>query len=143
MARKKIIRIVVVLVGVFVLLSAILVAHIYMVTSKPVVNSNLALSRIDVEDSLSQADVVRLKSIVNAMPGIHKTYVNADAGTIVFGYYNDQQNPNAVYASLSNATDYRLTKFEVSDEDLTKGCPAFDESSFTFKVGTFVQSVIH
>ena len=125
------------------LLSTTLVAHIYMVSGKPMVNSNLALGRIDVEDSLSEGDVARLKSIVNAMPGVHKTYVNADAGTIVFGYYNDQQNPDVVYASLSNATDYRLTKFEVSEEDLTKGCPAFDESSFTFKVGTFVQSVIH
>ena len=125
------------------LLSATLVAHIYMVTQDPVVNSNLNLSRIDVEDSLSQEDVAQIKSLLNAMPGIHKTYVNADAGTIVYGYYNDQQNPDAVYASLSKSTDYRLKKFEVSEEDLVKGCPAFDENSLTFKVGTFVQNVIH
>jgi len=143
MARKKITRIILIVAGVFVLLSATLVAHIYMVTQDPVVNSNLNLSRIDVEDSLSQEDVAQIKSLLNAMPGIHKTYVNADAGTIVYGYYNDQQNPDAVYASLSKSTDYRLKKFEVSEEDLVKGCPAFDENSLTFKVGTFVQNVIH
>lgn len=143
MARKKIIRIALILVGVFVLLSATLVAHIYMVTSEPVVNSSLNLSRIDVEDSLSKEDVAQLKSKVSAIPGVHKTYINADAGTIVYGYYNDQQNPDAVFASLSSSTDYRLTKFEVSEEDLAKGCPAFDESSITFKVGAFVQNVIH
>ena len=125
------------------LLSATLVAHIAMVTNKSIVNSTLNLSRIDVEDSLSEGDVANLKSKINAIPGVHKTYVNAEAGTIVYGYYKDQQNPDAVYASLSNETDYRLTKFEVSEEDLAKGCPAFDESSLTFKVGTFVQNVVH
>ncbi len=144
MSKKNLIRIAISTIGVLVLLFGVLVVHISMVTgNEPPVNSNLYLSRIDFEKPLSEEESLEVKKIVGALPGIHKAYVNKDAGTLVYGYYKGEQNPDVVYATLGTGTSLAIKKFEVSEEDLAKGCPAFDESSATFKVGTFVQNLIH
>lgn len=143
MARKRITRIVLIVAGVFVFLSATLVAHIYMVTAKPKTNSDLALSRIDIKQEISAEQQIELRRQVNALPGIYKVYINPESRTLIYGYYRNEQSPKAVYASVSQSSNIALEKFEVSEEDLAKGCPAFDENSFTFKVGAFVQNVIH
>lgn len=143
MSRKKIIKIALASLGVLALLFAVLVVHIYMVTDKPKPNSNLHLSRIDIKQEITPEQQNQLKSQVNSLPGVYKTYINPESGTLIYGYYKDQQSPEAVYASLSQSSNIALEKFEVSEEDLAKGCPAFDENSFTFKVGAFVQNVIH
>ena len=125
------------------MLLGVLVVHIAMVTDKPVPNADLHLSRIDIKENLTLEQQNQLKHQVNSLPGVYKTYINPDSGTLVYGYYKGEQNPDAVFASVSGSGDYKLEKFEVSDEDLAKGCPAFDENSLTFKVGAFVQNVIH
>lgn len=144
MSKKNLLRIALSALGVMVLLFGVLVVHIFMVTgNEPSVNSNLYLSRIDFEKPLTEEESVEVKSIVSALPGIHKAYVNKEAGTLVYGYYKGKQNPDVVYAKLGESTPLAIKKFEVSEEDLAAGCPAFDENSATFKVGAFVQNLIH
>lgn len=131
--------------SIFSLLVVVLVVHIYLVTrpSTPLPNHNVYLSRIDFKESVDSLEANRIMNHVRTLEGIANAYFNIPAGTLVYGYKKGTQSPEKVYQEVSKFTTLKAERLIISEEDMAKGCPAFDKSSFTYKFGEFVKNVFH
>jgi hypothetical protein len=90
------------------------------------------MARLDVAAPISDEHVAQLKSAVLQLPGVRHCFVNADAGTITYGYDRNEQTQDAVLAHVRSATELPVSQFVVSAEDMASGCPikAPAEASF-------------
>ncbi len=131
--------------SIFSLLVVVLVVHIYLVTSSaaPLPNHDIYLSRIDFQETVDSTEANRIMNHVRTMEGVTNAYFNIPAGNLVYGYKKGVQNSENVYKEVSKFTSLKSKRLIVSKEDIAKGCPAFDKSSFTYKFGQFVKNVFH
>lgn len=132
-------------VSIFSLLVVVLVVHIYLVTrlADPLPNHDIYLSRIDFKESVDSTEATRIMNHVRTMDGIANAHFNIAAGTLVYGYKKDVQNPENVYAEVAKFTSLKSERLILSEEDIAKGCPAFDKNTFTYKFGEFVKNVLN
>ncbi|WP_338793054.1 hypothetical protein V9L05_11800 [Bernardetia sp. Wsw4-3y2] len=131
--------------SIFSVLMVVLVVHIYLVTrpKAPLPSEQIFLSRIDFEKSVDSLEAIRIMNHVQAMKGITSAHFNHEAGLFAYGYQKGLQTPEAVHEEVTKFTTLKSKRHIVSEEDLAKGCPAFDKSSFTYKFGEFVKNVFH
>jgi hypothetical protein len=121
--------------GVLVLFSGILVYHIYVVTSKQNdFRTDRQLSRIDFTEPIDSIEATQLRYYVAGLPGVESTFYNYNNHILVYTYAPDKQSSEGVYAAVMNHGKYAAKKYIVSKSDLSKGCPAINKKSFTYRL---------
>lgn len=106
------------------LLGGVLAFHLYQVTSKPTGHlANVQMGRLDVEAPIDAERAAAIKSAVLQMDGVQHCFVNADAGTITYGYDRTKQTQSNILDHVRSATALPVQQFVVSAEDLASGCP--------------------
>ena len=124
-----------------VLLSGILVIHIYQATHKKKEAYDMRqLSRIDFSQSLTETDVTNIKSFVGKMNGVDHVFYNN--GILVYSYTLNQQTSENVFNQLIRFGHYKAKRYVVSETQATKGCPVFnDKQSMSFKFTNFIANL--
>jgi hypothetical protein len=123
-----------------VLLFVVLVVHIYMVMgpSNMKYHEPMQLSRIDFiepNDSLMRLAEARIRANKN----IKHSFINAQQGTLVYGYVPSTVDPQAIFASLSDMP-IQAKPFVADKVAVASGCPVMDKSSMTYRLGAYIQS---
>ncbi|WP_291722084.1 hypothetical protein [Bernardetia sp.] len=120
-----------------------LVVHIYLVTNPTdkLPNHDVYLSRIDFKESIDSLEANRIMNHIRTMKGVTNAHFNVPAGTLVYGYKKDIQDPQSIYEQVSKFTSLKSERLIVTEEDIAKGCPAFDKSGFTYQFGQFVKNI--
>ncbi|MEX1131809.1 MAG: hypothetical protein WEC15_01165 [Flavobacteriales bacterium] len=119
--------------AIVVLLGGVLAFHLYQVTSKPSGHlANVQMGRLDVELPMDAEGATAIKSAVLQLDGVQHCFVNAEAGTITYGYDRSKQTQDNVLAHVRATTALPVTQFVVSAEEMANGCPmkAPAEASF-------------
>lgn len=115
--------------GIVSALAITLVVHVVLVSDKqPTHLVNIQLARIDFDAPLEPEVASRLRTAVTAMDGVMHCYVNADQGTLVYGYELGQQTADAVYRRVVAVSDVPCEPFVVAESDLAGSCPAMARS---------------
>lgn len=124
-----------------IILSGILVVHIYQATHKKKEAYDMRqLSRIDFTQALTETDVVKIKTFVGKMKGVDHVFYNH--GILVYSYTLNQQTSENVFNQLMRFGHYEARRYVVSESQATKGCPVFnDKQSMSFKFTHFIANL--
>jgi len=141
MKKRKVTKIAIWTVSVFLVLTGILFVHIYLVTRNKDFgsNKNIQMSRIDFKQSVSTEEANKIQAFVKNMPGITGTLFNTDNGVLIYTYKNDQQNSLDVYTKLMKHGHYKAERFVVPASEASNGCPVMnDKDSFNGKLTAYI-----
>ena len=142
--KKNITKIIVSIAGVLMVLSGILVYHIYSVTlTKNDFRTTRQLSRIDFTQPLDSVAATKLRHYVASLDGVESTHLNYGSNILVYSYFPEKQSSENVFALVTKFGTYGAKKYTVNAYDLTKGCPAFAKSSFTSRASGFVSALFN
>lgn len=145
MKKKTILKIAAWTASVFVILLAVLVIHIYMVTSKPKDNLPLSqLSRIDFKQPLSQAQSDEIKGYVASLEGVESTYFNQQNGILVYTYQVGKQTSANVFEQLMKHGSYKAERYIVTEAMLQNGCPmGAGKNTFTGHLTRYISNMFN
>jgi hypothetical protein len=137
-------KIVLSVVCVVTLLFGVLVYHIHAVTrAKNDFRTTRQLSRIDFTEAPDSAEATRLRYYVAGMDGIQSTYYNYASHILVYTFSPEKQSSDKVFDAVMKHGNYHAKKYEVSEQDLAKGCPAMSQSSLSYRSARFVSSIFN
>jgi hypothetical protein len=127
----------------FLILSAILVFHIYLVTH---LNKNQdervrQLSRIDFKQNIEAEEAYNIRAFVNGLEGVENSYFNLDNDVLVYSYLVGKQNSNNVYNKLVAFGNYKAVKYIVDETTAKTGCPiGADKTSISYKLSAYISN---
>jgi copper chaperone CopZ len=133
------------LAGIFLLLTAILVAHI--ATAKPVEidNATLQISRIDFKEPLDASRKSTIRAALKSIDGVKTEHFNLQKGVLVYFHDNKIVDSKTVFEKITAAVPFEAIPFEAS-EDLAskKVCPAVSNTnSFGYKFSRGIQRIFN
>lgn len=141
MTKKKIKKIFTITMSVFVFLSLVLAVHIYIVTRPKVANANtLVMARIDIKNSLNQADADKISTWLYQQKGVNHVLVNPQSKIVVFTYYPVKESGDQIVKNFQTSFNYDATRHIPTKEEVESGCPALPEN-VTTKIGSYVKRI--
>lgn len=124
-------------------LSAVLVIHIYLVTR---INKNQdervrQLSRIDFKQNIEAEEANKIRAFVNGLDGVENSYFNLDNDVLVYSYLVGKQNSFNVYNKLIAFGNYKANRYVVSETTAKSGCPiGTDKTSISYKLSAYISN---
>ncbi|MGL2965238.1 hypothetical protein [Flavobacterium sp. XGLA_31] len=127
--------------GVFLLLFMILVYHI--ATAKPPENATIQVSRIDFDRPFDSLSTVDITNKLHSIKGV-KSEVIVKRNVVVYFHDNRIADSKKVYDALMAKGNYKAERF-VIPADLANQpvCPVMKKDGFTYKFSKFVKDVFN
>jgi copper chaperone CopZ len=145
MSTSKIIkRIALSILGIFLLLTVVLVVHI--ATAEPVVidNATMQVSRIDFAEPLTEEEVKMVKRSIKSIEGVKTEKINAERGVLVFFHDNRVADAKKIHDQFKNRVEMESKLYVVSPDLANKKvCPVGDVNSFSFKFSRGIQRIFN
>lgn len=114
----------------FVLLSIILVVHIYIVTRPKVADEQTkAMARIDVKNEITKAQAENIASWLNKQHGIDHVLCNASSQLVVFTYFPTKVNADQLTEAFKTQFQLNAVRYQPTEEELLKGCPISNKTT--------------
>lgn len=127
--------------GIFLFLFVVLVAHIAM--AKPVENATIQVSRIDFDQPIDATQASEIKKNILSIPGV-KSEVLVKKNVVVYFHDNRVADAKQVYDQLMNKGDYKARRFELPENLAKKSvCPVMRHDSFYYQFSKFVQKLFN
>ena len=143
-AKRLIKRGLLVATGIFLLLFATLVVHLYYVTQpqeKP--NATMQLGRIDFNEAIDSALSRDIHHSLLHLPGVQNVRVNATAQNATFIYDLKTTSGDRVFHSLTDRIPVDATRFVPDPDAAASGCPIIDKDTFSNRLAQAVKKVFH
>lgn len=123
--RKKIVRSVLIGLSAGFVLFMALGVHLYYVTDNFYTpkGPQLQMARIDMHKDLSDQEIARVCSAVDAMPSVNKTYYNAGDDILVYTYTVGEQTQQNIYQKVLAVGNTEATPFIPDANTVANGCP--------------------
>lgn len=123
-----------------VVLSLVLVTHIYIVTHKPKSNYQARqISRIDFKQKLSSDEATNIRNNVASMQGVENAILNTESGMLIFSYNSNIIKVNMVSEKIAQLGSYKMEKYMPNSEELSMSCPAIgNKNTFRYKLSNFI-----
>ena len=141
MTKKKVRKIFIVTMSVFLFLTLVLAIHIYIVTRPKAADLNtLVMARIDIKNSLNQADAAKITTWLYQQKGVNHVLVNPETKIVVFTYFPVKQSGDQIVKNFQTSFNYDATRHIPTKEEVESGCPALPEN-VTTKIGSYVKHI--
>ena len=129
--------------SVFGLLVIVLVAHIYIVTrQKPIDANTRAMARIDILQSITQADADTITGWLYRQKGVDHVLVNPQSNIAVFTFFPARTTANQIAGDFKVQLPYKAGRFLPHGDALKSGCPVAS-SSTTYKIYSWFKSILN
>ena len=130
--------------GLFLILSAVLVVHI--VNAKPLIidNASLQISRIDFKEPIDSLKAKEIHRNLKSIPGVKSDRLNAQTGVLV--YFHDMKIANSEYIfnKLVALGNYNAERYILPELLANKtACPVMSEDSFSYKFSRGIQRIFN
>lgn len=114
----------------FVLLSMVLVVHIYMVTRPKVADEHTkAMARIDIKNKITAEEAEAMASWLNKQKGIDHVLCNAAGQLVVFTYFPTKTNANQLTDEFKTQFRLNAVRYQPTEEELLRGCPISNKTT--------------
>ncbi|HVU58349.1 MAG TPA: hypothetical protein VHD83_24980 [Puia sp.] len=111
-------------VSIFCVLASALAIHIYIVTRpKPVDAHTRAMARIDIRQSITQADADRITTWLYRQKGVDRVLVNPVSSIVVFTFFPIKTNASQVVSDFRTDLPYKAQRFLPTEAAVRSGCP--------------------
>ncbi|MFD2908762.1 hypothetical protein ACFSX9_08435 [Flavobacterium ardleyense] len=130
--------------GVFLILTTVLVVHI--ANAKPLVvdNASLQISRIDFKESIDSLKAKEIHRNLKSIPGVKTDRLNMETGVLVYFHDMKVANSEYVYNKLVALGNYNAERYVLPQELANKtACPVMSEDSFSYKFSRGIQRIFN
>ena len=145
MKTKKILKIAFgSILGIFLILSTVLVVHI--ANAKPLVvdNASLQISRIDFKEPIDSLKAKEIHRNLKSIPGVKTDRINLETGVLVYFHDMKVANSEYVYNKLVALGNYNAERYVLPQELANKtACPVMSEDSFSYKFSRGIQRIFN
>jgi hypothetical protein len=141
MKKRKLKRIALSVLSVFVLLIVVLCVHVYMVTRPRVDEHTRIMARIDIRQPIDQADVSKITAWLYRQKGVDHVVVYPRSETAIFTYAPMQNDASRITKGFKAALPYsKAERYMPSERELKSGCPV-GPGSFAYTLYTTVKNI--
>jgi hypothetical protein len=128
--------------GIFLLLFAVLLVHIYMVTRPKAPDaSTRIMARIDIRQDINANQADSIKAWLYQQKGIDHVLCNPQSDIVVFTYAPVQTNAELILYKLQTAFSLPAQRVTATAEEISKGCPV-SANSTTYRVMNYLKKHI-
>lgn len=122
--KKRIKKIALYTLSVFLLLTIVLGVHIYMVTRPKAPDATTRImARIDVKQDISAEDAQHITAWLYGQQGIDHVLCNAESNIIVFTFFPVKTNANKIVNDFKANFHLKAERFMPTEEEIKAGCP--------------------
>lgn len=120
----------------------VLAVHIWWAyRPKPPGADTKVMARIDIKQSISQADADKIATWMYHQKGIDHVLVNPDTRIVIFTFYPVKSSGNEIVKNFNADLPYKGSRFMPTEKQLASSCPVAG-SSFYYKVYKFVDNIL-
>jgi hypothetical protein len=101
----------------------------------------LQMSRIDFSESVDSTLAAQVRSKVKHLEGVQHTYFNYEDGILVFSHDPKVQKADSVVEIVNEDFNLNGTRFVVTDEMASGGCPVTGTNTVFMRVGGYISSL--
>lgn len=125
----------------FLILTIILIVHIYLVTKPGVDASTRIMARIDVNQPISQVEANNITAWLYQQNGVDHVMCNPQSAIAIFTYSPLKANANNIALSFRSALDYPDSRRYIpSEKEMQSSCPVAS-SSFLYKAAVAIKKI--
>ncbi|HWK05970.1 MAG TPA: hypothetical protein VNS58_20155 [Puia sp.] len=140
MQKRKLKRIALTVLSVFLSLVLVLCAHIYIVTRpKAPDEKTRIMARIDIKQPITQEDAARITAWLYNQKGVDHVLVNPQSAIAVFTFAPVKNNANQIVIDFKASLPYKAERYLPTAAEMTGGCPAMASSGY--KVISFIRNI--
>jgi hypothetical protein len=124
MKTKRLKKIALICGAMLVLLTTVLLVHIYKVTNKKITDPTaIALARVDFKEKFNKSDAVKFNIWFAKQPGIYKTNFTPENSNGIIAYYPTKANPNNLIHQFLKTFKLQANRYLPSKAEMMQGCP--------------------
>lgn len=127
----------------FFIMVFILIIHILNVTSEPIDNATLQISRIDFESSLDQTEENQIKSQLKSLSAVKSWRINRETGVLVFFHDNRYLESQDIASLIDVHTNLHPKLYKLSDSLAKKKVCPVNQDSFAYHFSKGVQRIFN
>ena len=101
----------------------------------------LQMSRIDFAESVDSTLAAQVRSKVKHLKGVQHAYFNYKDGILVFSHDPKVQEADSVVGMVNDGFQLNGTRFLVTDEMASGGCPVTGTNTVFMRVGGYLSSL--
>ncbi len=125
------------------LLTLTLAVHLFLVKIKPKPQGQLALGRIDFNQTLDSKKAQSIRDYAASLTGVQNAFCNQLEGTLVFIYSPSKQNPEEIFHKVKYYSQLPAKRYMPRPASSGGGCTAgFGENSTASKAISFISKTI-
>lgn len=124
----------------FVFLTIVLAIHIYIVTRPKFDQHTIVMARINIKNSLTQADADKITHWLYQQRGIDHVLVNSKTNIVIFTYFPVKTTGDQVVNNFKSSFDYDAYRYVPPQAEMQNGCPVAS-NSVTKKVYTYIKHI--
>lgn len=131
--------------GLAVLLFIVLVVHIAIMVKgrTPPENATIQMARADFDQQPGVAGAGLIESRIRAMSGVKSTYYNPASKILIYTFDATKNNAEAIFDRAVKPSGFGAALHTFSKEEMSRGCPAMDNSSFYGKLTTVIDRIVN
>jgi len=141
MTKKKVRRIFIGTMSVFLFLTLVLAIHIYVVTRPKAPDAHtLVMARIDIKNSINQADADKITTWLYQQKGVDHVLVNPKTKIVVFTFFPLKESGDQIVKNFQTSFSYDAKRYVPTQAEIENGCPAVP-ADITNKVTTYIKHI--
>lgn len=141
MKKGKLKKILLVSSGTLVLLTAIVMLHIYLVMRPKAPDAHTRImARIDIKEHINKEDANKITAWLYGHKGIDHVLCNPSSGIAVFTFAPLQTDANKIISDFKTSFPYHASRYMPSEEDMAQGCPVMGAST-AYKLYKFMEHI--
>ena len=140
MQKRKLKRIALTVLSVFLFLVLVLCVHIYIVTRpKAPDEKTRVMVRIDIKQPITEEDAAKISNWLYMQKGVDHVLLNPQRTIAIFTFAPIKNNANQIVSDFTATLPYKAERYMPSAEEMKGGCPAMASNSY--KVISFFKNI--
>ena len=140
MQKRKLKRIALTLLSVFLLLVMVLCIHIYVVTRPKAPDAHTRImARIDIKQPITQDDAAKIAAWLYNQKGVDHVLVNPQSDIAVFTFAPVKNSADQIVRDFKASLPYKAERFLPTADQMKGGCPAMATTGY--KVISFFTNI--
>lgn len=131
--------------GLAVLLFVVLIVHIAIMVKgrTPPENATIQMARADFDQQPDVAGAGVIESRIRAMNGVKDTYYNPASKILIYTFDATKNNAVTIFNRAVKPSGFKVALHTFSKEEMSRGCPAMDNSSFYSKLTAMIARMVN
>ncbi|HEX9512783.1 MAG TPA: hypothetical protein VF939_19965 [Puia sp.] len=140
MQKRKLKRIALTVLSVFLFLVTVLGIHIYRVTRPKAPDAHTRIMvRIDIKQPITEEDAGKITAWLYNQKGVDHVLVNPQTDIAVFTFAPIKNSAGQIARDFKSSLPYKAERYMPTEAEMTGGCPAM--ASSTYKVYNFFKHI--